>query len=30
MGEKKLLKSKNVLWVESVPNWPEFSSKHLW
>ncbi len=29
-GEKKLLLSKDVLWVENVPNWPEFSSKHLW
>ena len=29
-GEKKLLKAQNVLWVENVPNWPEFSSKQLW
>jgi len=24
------LKAQNVLWVENVPNWPEFSSKQLW
>ena len=24
------MKTKDVLWVENVPNWPEFSSKHLW
>jgi hypothetical protein len=29
-GEKKLLKTKDVFWVENVPNWPEFSSKRLW
>lgn len=29
-GHKKLLKFNEVLWVEDVPNWPEFSSKVLW
>ena len=29
-GEKKLLKNTQVLWVENVPNWQEFSSKELW
>jgi len=24
------LKAQNILWVENVPNWPEFSSKQLW
>jgi len=29
-GEKKLLKMKDVIFVEDVPRWPEFSSKELW
>ena len=24
------MKTKDVYWVENVPNWPEFSSKRLW
>jgi hypothetical protein len=30
MGEKKLLKTKDVIWVDEVPNWKEFSSKSIW
>ncbi len=29
-GKKKLLKTKDVLVVDQVPRWPEFSSKKLW
>jgi len=29
-GKKKLLKVKEVLFVDQVPKWPEFSAKHLY
>jgi len=29
-GKKSLLKLSQVLWVEEVPNWSEFTSKNVW
>ena len=29
-GEKKLMKTKDVMWIEEVPNWREFSTKRVW
>ena len=29
-GEKKLMKSSEVLWVEEVPQWEEFTAKRIW
>ena len=29
MGKKKLLNIKDILWIDEVPRWPEFSAKIL-